>query len=97
MLWQKDGGTVRRGKVVVPAVHAYRTRAYLVMRKEYVGRWTVRNRRLLQPLQGLIRNQQLAPLQPLQSLQISRMQQMQRLQQGMGPKIERMPQRRRTG
>lgn len=42
VLWQKDGGTVRRGKFVVPAVHAYRTRAYLVMRKEYVGKWTVR-------------------------------------------------------
>jgi hypothetical protein len=42
VLWQKDGGTVRRGKFVVPAVHAYRTRAYLVLRKEYVGKWTVR-------------------------------------------------------
>jgi hypothetical protein len=42
VLWQKDGGTVRRGKIVVPAVHAYRTRAYLMMRKEYVGKWTVR-------------------------------------------------------
>jgi hypothetical protein len=42
VLWQKDGGTVRRGKVAIPASHAYRTRAYLLLRDEYVGKWTVR-------------------------------------------------------
>src|SRR5690606_8569774 len=42
VLWQKDGGTVRRGKLVVPPAHAYRTRAYLMLRGEYVGTWTVR-------------------------------------------------------
>jgi hypothetical protein len=42
VLWQKDGGTVRRSRVKVPSVHAYRTRAYLVLREEYAGRWTVR-------------------------------------------------------
>ena len=42
VLWQKDGGTVRRGKVVVKPAHAYRTRAYLILRREYVGTWKVR-------------------------------------------------------
>lgn len=42
VLWQKDGGTRRRGKVVVKPAHAYRTRAYLKLRSEYVGRWTVK-------------------------------------------------------
>jgi hypothetical protein len=42
VLWQKDGGTVRRTTLSVPEVHAYRTRAFLVLRKEYAGRWTVR-------------------------------------------------------
>jgi hypothetical protein len=42
VLWQRDGGTMRRSKLKVPAAHAYRTRAFLVLRKEYAGRWTVR-------------------------------------------------------
>jgi hypothetical protein len=42
VLWQKDGGTMRRGKVVVKPAHAYRTRAYLILRREYVGTWKVR-------------------------------------------------------
>ena len=42
VLWQKDGGAARRGKMIVKASHAYRTRAYLKLRKEYVGEWTVR-------------------------------------------------------
>jgi hypothetical protein len=42
VLWQRDGGTVRRTTLSVPEVHAYRTRAFLVLRKEYAGRWTVR-------------------------------------------------------
>jgi hypothetical protein len=40
--WQRDTGTARRVKVGVPTNHAYRTRAQLVLRPEYVGRWTVR-------------------------------------------------------
>jgi hypothetical protein len=40
--WQRDAGTARRVKVGVPNNHAYRTRAQLVLRPEYVGQWTVR-------------------------------------------------------
>jgi hypothetical protein len=42
VLWQKDGGTVRRAKLSVPPRHAYSTRAYLVPRTEYAGAWQVR-------------------------------------------------------
>lgn len=44
IVWQKkkDAGTARRGKIAIKPQHAYRTRAYLVLRKEYVGDWTVR-------------------------------------------------------
>jgi hypothetical protein len=43
IVWQKnDLGTARRGKIAIKPMHAYRTRAYLVLRKEYVGDWTVR-------------------------------------------------------
>lgn len=42
VLWQKDGDTIRRGKVTIAAQHAYRTRAYLMLRGSYVGRWAVR-------------------------------------------------------
>jgi hypothetical protein len=43
IVWQKnDLGTARRGKIAIKPLHAYRTRAYLVLRKEYVGDWTVR-------------------------------------------------------
>jgi hypothetical protein len=43
IVWQKkDGSTSRRGKIAVKPLHAYRTRAYLMVRKEYVGDWTVR-------------------------------------------------------
>jgi Protein of unknown function (DUF2914) len=43
IVWQKnDGSTARRGKIAIKPLHAYRTRAYLLMRKEYVGAWTVR-------------------------------------------------------
>ena len=41
LLWEKKGGTTRRGKLIIPNAHAYRTRAYLVLRREYVGEWTV--------------------------------------------------------
>lgn len=43
IVWQKnDGSTARRGKIAVKPLHAYRTRAYLMLRKEYVGDWTVK-------------------------------------------------------
>lgn len=42
LLWEKKDGAVRRGKLSVKALHAYRTRAYLVLRREYIGDWTVR-------------------------------------------------------
>lgn len=42
VLWEKKDGAVRRGKLSVKALHAYRTRAYLVLRREYIGDWTVR-------------------------------------------------------
>jgi hypothetical protein len=43
IVWQKDDGTTaRRGKIAVKPIHAYRTRAYLRLRAEYVGKWTVR-------------------------------------------------------
>lgn len=40
--WEKDGGTMRRSQIPIVPMHAYRTRAYLVLRREYVGDWTVR-------------------------------------------------------
>lgn len=40
--WEKKGGATRRGKLHVKALHAYRTRAYLMLRSEYIGDWTVR-------------------------------------------------------
>ncbi|MBX7079090.1 MAG: DUF2914 domain-containing protein [Nannocystaceae bacterium] len=43
IVWQKkDGSTARRGKIAVKPLHAYRTRAYLRLRAEYVGEWSVR-------------------------------------------------------
>lgn len=43
IVWQKnDDSTSRRGKIAIKPLHAYRTRAYLLLRKEYVGDWTVR-------------------------------------------------------
>ena len=43
IVWQKkDGSTARRGKIAVVSLHAYRTRAYLRLRAEYVGEWVVR-------------------------------------------------------
>lgn len=41
VLWHKKGGTTRRSKLIVKPAHAYRTRAYLKLRREYVGDWTV--------------------------------------------------------
>lgn len=42
VVWQKVGGNARRGKIVVKPMHAYRTRAYLKLRSEYVGDWEVK-------------------------------------------------------
>ncbi|MBV1860724.1 MAG: DUF2914 domain-containing protein [Nannocystaceae bacterium] len=42
VVWQRVGGNARRGKIVVKPMHAYRTRAYLKLRSEYVGDWEVK-------------------------------------------------------
>jgi len=42
VLWKHHGGSTRRSKMVVQPRHAYRTRGYLKLRKEYIGDWTVR-------------------------------------------------------
>ncbi|MGB1016903.1 MAG: hypothetical protein ACPG4T_22375 [Nannocystaceae bacterium] len=43
VLWEQEGDiTKRRRGVQIPAQHAYRSRAYLALRQEYIGRWTVR-------------------------------------------------------
>ena len=42
VVWEKDGYVQRRRGVTIPALHAYRARAYLVLRGEYVGDWRVR-------------------------------------------------------
>lgn len=39
--WSKNGRLVRRAWVVIPAAHAYRTRAGLRLRDSHVGAWTV--------------------------------------------------------
>lgn len=42
--WEKEGAPFRRRAVQIPDLHAYRTRAYLVLRREYIGNWTARVR-----------------------------------------------------
>ncbi|HEY8375695.1 MAG TPA: DUF2914 domain-containing protein [Nannocystis sp.] len=42
VLWEKDGEPFRRRAVQIPDLHAYRTRAYLVLRREYIGSWRAR-------------------------------------------------------
>ena len=39
--WSKNGRLVRRAWVVIPAAHAYRTRAGLRLRDSHVGAWSV--------------------------------------------------------
>lgn len=39
--WEKNGRLVRRAWIVIPAAHAYRTRAGLRIRSASVGSWTV--------------------------------------------------------
>jgi hypothetical protein len=41
VLWERDGAA-RRSAVVIKPLHAYRTRAFMALRSEYVGSWTVR-------------------------------------------------------
>ena len=40
--WIKDGAPFRRRGVNIPDLHAYRSRAYLVLRREYLGAWEAR-------------------------------------------------------
>jgi len=40
--WVKDGAPFRRRGLNIPDLHAYRTRAYLVLRREYLGAWEAR-------------------------------------------------------
>ena len=40
--WVKDGAPFRRRAVNIPDLHAYRSRAYLVLRREYLGDWEAR-------------------------------------------------------
>ena len=40
--WVKDGAVFRRRIVNIPDIHAYRSRAYLVLRREYIGAWQAR-------------------------------------------------------
>jgi hypothetical protein len=40
--WVKDEVPLRRRAVHIPDLHAYRSRAYLVLRREYLGRWQAR-------------------------------------------------------
>lgn len=42
VLWEKDGELFRRQSLQIPERHAYRTRAYLVLRREYIGSWKAR-------------------------------------------------------
>lgn len=42
VLWEKDGELFRRRAMQIPELHAYRTRAYLVLRREYIGSWKAR-------------------------------------------------------
>ncbi|MBA3548981.1 MAG: DUF2914 domain-containing protein [Nannocystis sp.] len=40
--WVKDGDLFRRRAVNIPDLHAYRSRAFLVLRREYIGAWEAR-------------------------------------------------------
>jgi hypothetical protein len=40
--WVKDGAPFRRRAVNIPDLHAYRSRAFLVLRREYIGAWEAR-------------------------------------------------------
>lgn len=40
--WVKEGKPFRRRGVQIPDLHAYRSRAFLVLRREYLGAWQAR-------------------------------------------------------
>jgi hypothetical protein len=40
--WVKEGAPFRRRGVQIPDLHAYRSRAFLVLRREYLGAWQAR-------------------------------------------------------
>ena len=40
--WIKDGAAFRRRAINIPDIHADRSRAYLVRRREYIGAWQAR-------------------------------------------------------
>lgn len=40
--WERDGRLVKRTRVRIPAMHAYRTRAGIGLRKAFIGHWDVR-------------------------------------------------------
>jgi hypothetical protein len=40
--WVKDGAVFRRTAINIADIHAYRSRAYLVLRREYIGAWQAR-------------------------------------------------------
>lgn len=40
--WVKEGAPFRRRAVQIPDLHAYRSRAFLVLRREYLGAWQAR-------------------------------------------------------
>ena len=40
--WVKEGAPYRRRGVQIPDLHAYRSRAFLVLRREYIGAWQAR-------------------------------------------------------
>ena len=42
VLWQRGDEIMRRTKITIPAAHAYRTRAFIVLRDGDAGKWTVR-------------------------------------------------------
>lgn len=42
VLWQKGDEIIRRSQVTIKPTHSYRTRAYIALRQEFVGPWTVR-------------------------------------------------------
>jgi len=43
VIWELEGDLAKRRRgVTIPADHAYRSRSYLVLRREYVGDWRVR-------------------------------------------------------
>jgi hypothetical protein len=42
VIWSRDDEVMRRTKMTIPSAHAYRTRAFIVLRDGDAGRWSVR-------------------------------------------------------